>query len=268
MADGPASNKRMRRLLTWQLPITIALIATAIFAAGLFMFVSGRLGEQVGSTPPASEEPRKPVSILVLGDSLARGVGDTNGLGIGGRLAAELGKSSAPADQPVNLGVNGGRTTDLIDQLGSANVRKLVADANTVIISIGGNDLRIFADRAAGAQAEGARPPQPMEAMSVMSDVLDRVAKIVTAVREANPRARIFLIGLYNPFSRGPAGRIFDGLIARWNGKLVEQFAADANVTVVPTADLFSHRNRLSADAFHPNGDGYQLIARRIAESM
>lgn len=258
----------MRRFLTWTLPITVALLATAAFAAGFLLYLTGHVGEAVGAAPVrSSDEPRKPVSILILGDSLARGLGDDTGLGIGGRLLEELRKSGSNIDQPVNLSVNGGRTRDLLAQLESRNVRALVADANTVIISIGGNDLRLYADRATGAM-DGARPPQPGEPAVVMTDVLQRVSDIVGRVRSANPEARIFLLGLYNPFSKGPAGPLFDALVARWNGRLLEEFSADRNVTIVPIADLFSHRNRLSLDAFHPSGEGYQLIARRIADAM
>ena len=49
---------------------------------------------------------------------------------------------------------------------------------------------------------------------------------------------------------------------------MTEQFAADANVVVVPTADLFAYHDRLSPDRFHPSGEGYGLIARRIADSF
>ena len=47
-----------------------------------------------------------------------------------------------------------------------------------------------------------------------------------------------------------------------------DRFADDTNVTIVETSDLFSHRARLSLDNFHPNDEGYELIARRIAESL
>jgi len=34
----------------------------------------------------------------------------------------------------------------------------------------------------------------------------------------------------------------------------------------VQTSDLFAFRDRLSFDHFHPANEGYELIARRIAE--
>jgi lysophospholipase L1-like esterase len=42
----------------------------------------------------------------------------------------------------------------------------------------------------------------------------------------------------------------------------------DPNVVVVQTSDIFAYRDRLSPDRFHPSGEGYGLIARRIADSF
>ncbi len=78
-----------------------------------------------------------------------------------------------------------------------------------------------------------------------------------------NPRARIYIIGLYSPF-----GSILLPLVNDWNAKLVERFAKDPNLVVVQTADIFTWRDRLSMDRFHPSADGYALIARRIADTF
>ena len=53
-----------------------------------------------------------------------------------------------------------------------------------------------------------------------------------------------------------------------WNAKLTERFAKDSNLVVVQTADIFTWRDRLSADRFHPGAAGYALIARRIADTF
>ena len=83
-----------------------------------------------------------------------------------------------------------------------------------------------------------------------------------------NGTARIFIIGLYNPFVTAPYGRMLTPLVNRWNASLVERFAADPNVVVVQTSDLFAYHDRLSFDRFHPSNDGYELIARRIADAI
>jgi lysophospholipase L1-like esterase len=90
----------------------------------------------------------------------------------------------------------------------------------------------------------------------------------VRAIRAANPTARIFVIGLYNPFSSTPYGKMLTPFVNRWNSLLVERFAGDANVVVVQTSDIFAYRDRLSFDRFHPGQEGYSLIARRIADAI
>jgi lysophospholipase L1-like esterase len=101
-----------------------------------------------------------------------------------------------------------------------------------------------------------------------MNDVLARIESAIEKIRAANPNARIFFIGLYNPFVATPMGRQLSGLVNRWNARLLDHFRDDPNFTLVQTADLFSHRDRLALDRFHPGGEGYDLIARRIADAL
>lgn len=247
----------MRRFVYWYLPVTAGIIAAVVFGAGFYSFLRGDTGTSVTalsqrtSAPPAAQ---RTVTPIILGDSLARGAGDRTGLGIGGRLDQELQRRKIAAKPTVNIAVNGARTADLQRQLESANVRSLISEANLVIVSIGGNDLW------GGTDWRNAPPPNPE---AVMNGVLDRIESIVKTVRQANPKARIFLIGLYSPF--GPQ---IAPLVTRWNAREIDRFSRDPNVTVVQTADIFSHHDRLSADRFHPGDEGYELIARRIADAL
>jgi lysophospholipase L1-like esterase len=252
----------MRRILFWYLPLAVAIFAAIVFATGFYSFVRGDTGTAVAAAPSggiASRPPHKLVAPLILGDSLARGTGDETGLGIGGRLTAELNRAHVENRPAVNISVNGARTADLVRQLQSRNVQTLIADANVIIISIGGNDLW---------GSTGDRPVSVRDPNAIMDTVLAHVAGVVHTVRSANPNARIFLVGLYNPFASAPMGSRLGTLVNRWNSKLLEEFAGDPNFTVVPTSDIFSHRDRLSFDRFHPNDEGYAIIARRIADSL
>ncbi len=253
----------MRRFLLWYLPAGAAVIAAMTFGAGFYSFLSGDTGKPVDFVPQrrsaTTEVPSDRIAPIILGDSLARGAGDESGLGIGGRLDAELKRRKLDASRTINVGINGARTADLLRQMESENVKRLIGEANVVIVSIGGNDLWGGNDW---------RNAAPADASSIMDGVLDRIGEVMKKVREANPRARIFMIGLYNPFREGPAGPALSSLVARWNGKLLERFSADTNITIVQTADLFSHRDRLALDRFHPGEEGYAMIARRIADAM
>lgn len=254
---------RMRRFLYWHLPLTAALVAVAVFAYGFVSYLRGDRGEPVDFLPQraaaAATSSQAILAPVVLGDSLARGAGDERGLGIAGRFDAELNRRGIRARRTYNLGVNGARTGDLLRQLESPNVQQILRDSNAIIISIGGNDLWGGNDW---------RNVSPLDADARMSAVLGRVEAVVERIRSANPRARIFFIGLYNPFVSSPEGRALTALVNRWNARILEELGDDPNFTVVTTSDLFSHRDRLSVDRFHPGGEGYGLIARRIADGL
>jgi lysophospholipase L1-like esterase len=253
----------MRRFFYWYLPIGAAIAAAFTFGSGFYSFLRGDTGKPVEfvsqQRPAASASARTQIVPIILGDSLARGAGDQSGLGIGGNLDRELRQRNIKASRTVNLGINGARTADLLRQMESANIRRLIGEANVVIVSIGGNDLW------GGSDWRNAAPADPE---AVMDDVLDRIASVLDVVRKANPSARVFLIGLYNPFRDAPMGAQVTTYVSQWNARLMQRFSSDPNVTVVQTSDIFSHRDRLALDRFHPGDEGYQLIARRLADAM
>ena len=251
----------MRRFVYWYVPLAAALIAAAVFARGFYSFAHGDTGTSVTIAPSAATREAPPagtIAPIILGDSLARGTGDEMGLGIGGRFVEDLRQRHIRANDIVNLAVNGARTGDLLQQMQSHNVRALLAQANVIIVSIGGNDLW-------GDNWRNAAPQNPE---LVMDEVLARIGDIVSTIRAANPDARLYIIGLYNPFADSRMGVMLSRFINDWNSKLIDRFARDPNVVVVQTADIFKWRDRLSLDRFHPGNEGYALIARRIADSF
>jgi len=251
----------MRRFLYWYVPLGAALISAAVFAHGFYSFAHGDTGTPVNvGAPPRinAGAPATTIAPIIIGDSLARGTGDETGLGIGGRLVEDLRQRHIRTNNIVNIAVNGARTNDLIDQLKSHNVQALLAQSNVIIVSIGGNDLW-------GDNWRNAAPQNPA---AVMKEVLARIAEVVTMIRANNRTARIYIIGLYNPFASTPMGATLTPFINDWNSRLIDRFARDPNVVIVQTADIFKWRDRLSLDRFHPGDEGYAMIARRIADTF
>jgi lysophospholipase L1-like esterase len=254
----------VRKIFYWYVPAAAALIATLIFATGFYSYLNGDTGTQVSvATTAQSGQPgaavlHQMVAPIILGDSLARGTGDSTGLGIGGRFVEELQRRKVPTKEIVNIAINGARTADLLQQLDHHNIRVLLGQSNAIIISIGGNDL--WGDNMRNAPTQN---PEP-----VMNAVMERLQRVVAIVREANPTARIYVIGLYNPFISAPFGKLITPLVRNWNARLTERFASDPNIVIVQTSDIFAFRDRLSEDRFHPSGEGYELIARRIADTF
>ena len=254
----------MRRFLSWQLPLIAGLLAAAVFAWGFVLGARGGVGAVVLEIPelkPAEESAEDRLSILILGDSLARGSGDPSGLGIGGSIEEELKRREITHEPVINIGVDGATAEELLDQIESPSVRLLIQKADLVVVSIGGNDL--WRDDGPGGILVA--PDNPDE---LLATVLEKVKDSVAAIRTVSPSGRIFWVGLYNPFAGEPEGKALNPLVNRWNANLRLAFESDMNFTVVQTEDLFTHADRLSADRFHPGEDAYRAIGRRIADAV
>lgn len=208
-----------------------------------------------GAGPPARVLNHSAQHILVAGDSVAHGEGDESHLGFARHLDHELARLGIAHETPADVAISGSRTRDLARVLAQPRVRALVANADAIVLSIGGNDL--YGDSRARLLS--------MIAPRLMMDVVaERVASIVHDV-ERESRARIVLLGVYDPY-RNPR---LDEYVSLWSAKLLERFADDRRVSVITIADLFVARRRISPiDGFHPNADAYDRIARRVAEAM
>ena len=92
--------------------------------------------------------------------------------------------------------------------------------------------------------------------------------QILSRLREANTRAPVYVVGLYDPFGEeGPQARLGASVILSWNTLIEETALSFPKVFVVPTFDLFLGRpDRLAVDRFHPNSKGHQAIAERILQ--
>jgi lysophospholipase L1-like esterase len=212
--------------------------------------------EPVTSVAPSIPPPVS-VRMVLLGDSLARGTGDESGAGFGAILAEEFRKKNIETRRSVNLGLDGARTRHLLDQLQLPRVERLIAEADLVVISVGANDL--FVDSRIAQRSGAANPDE------ITERALQRIDEVIKRVHELNPDARVFLLGLYNPFFDTSFAAPASSFVQRWNASLAARFTGNPGVVVVPTYDLFQTPDRLSFDRFHPSTEGYRRIAERIA---
>jgi lysophospholipase L1-like esterase len=262
--------RSLSRLWLWRLPAAIAVLAALLFAAGFFFALRGSLGEPVGE-PPAAPAAAKQSRVktpgrrflLVLGDSLARGTGDETGKGYASYVLESVKK--AGATDMANLAVDGAESSDVARVLESENVGRLAASADWILLSAGGNDLSHAVPREAGM------PASPLDAITAArSRYAGNLRHILSRLREVNPRAPVYVLGLYDPFTEEASKtRIGSSIILSWNSLIEETALAFPQVLVVPTFDLFYGRpDRLGADHFHPNGKGHQVIAQRIIQLL
>lgn len=243
----------MQRLL-----VVLGIVVGVI--AGTAISIRDRAGEVRSIAKARALQDDGVLRAVVLGDSLAHGAGDERGGGIPGALDTELYERSIPATAVVNLGINGARTHDVAKLLENAAARSTVRAADIIVLSIGGNDL--YGDSRARLLAT--LLPDHRQGRTT-----GRVQRIVTTIREVNPSARIFLLGLYNPYRHSRLGAWLDAQVNRWDARLIARFAEDRGVTVVRICDLLQRDDRISTlDRFHPGVEGYAAIASRIASSM
>ncbi|ALS24309.1 lipase [Paenibacillus naphthalenovorans] len=215
--------------------------------------------------PAAQDEPYTPVvedgsfRVLALGDSLTRGTGDPEGKGYIGYMLDRLKEKSEQEIVVENYGVNGQTSGQLASLLRERELQAQVKAADVIVISIGGNDLF------RGGETLGHL--DPVKIQEIESAYLRELDGILKQLREENAAARIFLIGLYNPFIELQETEITSRIVRDWNYKAAEVASRYPQTVLVPTFDLFQLKvqDYLARDLFHPNADGYRLIGERVA---
>nr|WP_081625294.1 GDSL-type esterase/lipase family protein [Paenibacillus massiliensis] len=215
----------------------------------------------VGGADEASE-----IRVAAIGDSLAKGTGDDTGNGFVRRTVQILNEQEGRSARLINnLGINGLTTEGLLTKLDEPGTSYVLKEANLIMLSIGGNDLF------AGVQAtEGTGvPPTAEQLRAVLPAAQERVAQVLEKLHTINPNAKVVYLGLYNPFGDLKEYQVpGNAVVAEWNQSILALMSKHQNMVLIPSFDLFQQnlQSYLSSDHFHPNGDGYQAIAERVAQ--
>jgi len=194
--------------------------------------------------------------VVAIGDSLAYGAGDERGGGIARRLEHELEALGVRSVETVNLGVNGAQTDDLIARLRTKRTRDAIAAADAVVLSIGANDLF----RSSHSRQEILRAP-----FEIAERILGRIETIVKEIHAINPRARVLLLGGYNPVPSHEWSKLIDQYLVMWDEVLAARFEEDRRVEVVQMRDIVTAQRLSRYDNFHPGAAAYDEAAKRIA---
>lgn len=206
-----------------------------------------------------SKTEEKRTKIVALGDSLTRGTGDAEGKGYVGYLVANLEEKSKQKLALSNLGIRGLTSVQLASQVKEKEIHRQAETADIILITIGGNDLF--------RRGEGLADLSPESLLPIEAAFDENLNTILTELRAVNSNADIFLIGLYNPFIELENAEQTSKIVRAWNYKSAEITAKYPKTVFVPTFDLFqlNVNQYLYTDQFHPNTEGYQLIAERVA---
>lgn len=251
----------MRKNLVHNFIVITSLLSIVIFLTGFIFAIQNVLSSDSSTLPTLPNEVAKPTdtwNAIGLGDSLTRGIGDSEGNGYISLLLQAL-KANDTKSQLTNLAVSGATSTDLAQQLTTNGVLRSISQANLIVITIGGNDLF----RSAGLQEIDLKNVTVTEQL-----YLDNLNQIITSIRAVNESAPIYLLGLYNPFGDLQFAELTTKVVVDWNYQAELLTLEYTNVNFVPIADIFqgSLEDVLYSDHFHPNKEGYRRISNRLIQ--
>ena len=227
------------------------------------------------------------IRFVAIGDSLTEGVGDeTTSGGYVPLVASTLEEAfSINSIEIENYGVAGDRSTQILKRINEQQeIQDDIASAEIISVTVGGNDLmKVIQNNILGLSVEKfEKPGEKYQA---------NLTKLLTTIRQLNSTAPIYVLGIYNPYYiYFPEITEMQTIIDQWNTRtqaVVEQeermysvpindliyqgIISDEEASEVPDADTLNElRNNAiyEGDNFHPNYNGYQLIAKAFTNKM
>lgn len=201
------------------------------------------------------------LTYAALGDSITVGTGACPGGGLVPQYRSMTEKRLGQCVYSINLGISGATTGDLLRVVhGSPEIRHILARADIITITAGGNDLIRAAQRYA-------MQTNPEVLQQALVQCRENYGKIVDSIRKLKAnRSRPYIIravDLYNPLPQVPAAA---GWVQRL-GQHIESLEC-ANFQVARIYSLFAGREKelLSSDKIHPNAAGYRVMAQQMSQ--
>lgn len=256
----------MFKRMVWPLMLILSVGLVLLFIGGLAATLQITGAEEMPEESLVPEVPSEEVEeektgyqLVLIGDSLATGIGDEVGESLGERYV-ELVEANTEAGlwEVVDLSESGSKTGDWVVRLEERSVQEALRNADLIFLSIGGNNLKGIVQATALVGL--------VEYQETLSQYLSDFEEIMAMLEEVNPTAKVVVLGLYNPYGEA-IGEEKIQLLLEWNAE-TELRVVGANRVYVPLFDLFQFNREayLFLDEFHPNEEGYQAIARRIFE--
>jgi len=256
----------MTRRLT--LRLTLVLLA-------LTMGLPGAVAADTGSSTKV---------YLALGDSLAVGEGATQGYVP--RLHAFFSQPQHGNVDPVsqdpdtpggleNLGIGGETSSSMLgEQLTAAlNIINEPTDVRVVTLDIGGNDIRRLLAEDSPCVATSSKPIDPIACQQLVAAILNdfavnyaQILAELTQALEADPgNESLLVMTYYNPYEGAPLAEA----AVRSLNNLIASIGAQYGATIVDVYPEFVGKgpSLIRAGDFHPNDDGYKVIAEAFIEA-
>ncbi|MDR9866883.1 SGNH/GDSL hydrolase family protein [Lactococcus cremoris] len=252
---------------------------------GLFLLAFPKAGDRFRTEKKVSALSVKHVSYAALGDSLTEGVGDATGQGgFVPLFAKEIENSTGGSVSSQNFGKAGDTSTQIYNRMmKSKKITDGLKKANIITITIGGNDvLKVIRDNvtklSSMTEKDFVKPEELYQA---------RFKKLLDKIRENNPQAQIYVLGIYNPFYLNfPDLTVMQNVIDSWNTATAGVVSQEKNTYFIPINNLLykgsGDKQAVEADSstsavannllytedhFHPNNIGYQIMADAVFAS-
>lgn len=241
-------------------------------------------------------------ALVVLGDSITSGYGldgyvsgdnYSAAQSFANRLGGEFGSYE-------NYAVDGRTSGELLTALDDADIAAALAGADTVVVSIGGNDfLRpmlgavqdavmsdpdlLSAIQGGDVQLDEDNYMQIMsQMMSVMLDAVDAVdvsaiggniCSILSEISDLNSECQVILLTVYDPFEGVQGMEMMDVAAREKLGELNAEISAEASEHGAQVADVHSafaghalDYTNISSMDIHPNKDGHGVIYSLLSD--
>lgn len=201
---------------------------------------------------------KKDFNILVIGDSIGFGIGDTNNRGIGLRYKELIKDNNSKKTIVTNISVPGHESKDLALLIKDKENISKISSADLIIISIGGNDLNRteYKDNSS----------LELNDTKTLETYKNNLVSVLNKIRSVNLNAQIAMIGLYNPSMK--ENLIETRLILNWNYQTRLILNEYNKAFYIASYEKFQNHleEYLSEDMFHPSSKGYEVITKELYE--
>ncbi|ANU17236.1 hypothetical protein BBI11_09490 [Planococcus maritimus] len=194
-------------------------------------------------------QPRHIDKIVILGDSVAYGYGTKGG------IARHL-EDSFPDSEVLNFGVNGLTSDGLVERLRANHWQAELAQADLVLLNIGGNDL--LRQYRGGGASELVRQFVPLK-----KKYRRNLLEIYRSIQQSNRDVLIVQNSLYNSMKKEVQYFGFTNLLFRmWNSAI-----GSKGVFVTNTRKMGKVPS-IWLDSIHPNEKGYVIMHQLLLETL